>query len=102
MNKPEHIPLNSDQEEALCELYNAVGFNAGAGTILNFLEQKLGKVHAVTIEVRKMLYDAEGEGRKLHEKAGKMFDESKIMDVLRERIELEDQHQHQHYLKSKS
>lgn len=80
-----HIPLDNKQEEALCALYESVGYNEGLSDVLTMLENKYGKVHTFTIEVRKMLNH--GKGFDKREKANELSDSSNLGYILWKRFD---------------
>ena len=80
-----YLPLTEKQEEAIIALYESFGFESGLSLALKLAEKKFGKVHSFTIELRKELYS--GEGKKLRDKFDTLSNESKLTELLIQRVD---------------
>lgn len=76
--------ITDKQEEALCALYEAWGYETAMGDVLKHLKTKFSDVHSVVIDARKVLTDKANE---LREKSNKLSDESKLTDLLMYRVD---------------
>lgn len=75
--------LNLDQEEAANEMYFLHGYNKAYSDAMRILESKLGKVHTVTVEVRKTLKE---ESYKLSDKSRISAEKSNLIGLYASRL----------------
>ncbi len=77
-----HIPLTSDQEQAMWEIAQHSGSTTVASQILLLLEKELGSVDPTTIKVRKLILEINN----IYNKNSENRDKSGLQDTLFKRL----------------
>ena len=77
-------PMTKEQEEAMKDICIEIGFLKCYSTVLNYLEENLGKQNKTTINVRLLLNPSRDE---LNYKKQKSVEKSGIVDLMFERTD---------------